>query len=238
LEARRVKMKMTKAIVLVGLVALVSILTAGWAVSCDIISKWINPPPPEEAQPEVLFFDDFDGGAKAAWSAASGTWIVRAGHYTIQEEADVWMNTYVKTSSSLQWRDYAVEVDVLHGDAVWEGGIIIRAQDDQNKMMLRWQHDDNLSLNIWIDGERERCEDAIVHPGLTEKARIRVEAVGNIYTVYVRQGDRGELVKRLWCENNTFTQGMQGLALRNKGWSIYHKGDTAFDNFKVIRLGQ
>jgi hypothetical protein len=212
-------------VLLVGLVLLI------------MSSPKITTVPPEEPQPEVLFFDDFDGGAKAAWSAASGTWIVRAGHYTIQEAKAVWMNTYVKTPSSLQWRDYAVEVDVLHGDAVWEGGIIVRAQDDQNKMMLHWQHDANLSLNIWIDGRGKRCEDAIVRPGLTEKAHIRVEAVRNVYTVYVRQGEQGELVKRLWCENNTFTQGMPGLALYNKGWSIYHKGDTAFDNFKVVRLG-
>jgi len=204
-----------------------------FATGCDIIYDLINPPPPASG---VLFLDDFEDGADPAWSAASGTWIVRGGRYTIEEGDSVWFNTYVKTNGSRFWRNYAVEVDVFDATAGWQGGIIVRAQDDRNKVMLRFQHDHNLSLNIWIDGRSRRCEDAIVHPGLTAKAHIRVEAVGNRYTAYVRQGDEGELIKRVWCEDETFTQGMPGLALYNKDWQSW-LGEPAYDNFKVISLG-
>jgi len=228
----------------------VKILTAVFVVGgllifstgCDICDLLNCPSPGPEPGPgpgpgpgKVLFFDDFEDGPDPAWSAASGTWIVRGGVLTLEEEKDVWMNIYVKTSSSLLWEDYAIEVDILDGDKVWEGGIIVRAQDDQNKMMLKWQHDHNLSLGVWINGDWERCDDAIVHPGLTAKAHVRVEAMGDTYTVYVRQGEQGDLIKRLWCKDGTFTHGMPGLALRNKGW---HGGNAAFDNFKVISLGQ
>ena len=233
----------------------VKILTAVFVVGgllifstgCDICDLLNCPSPGPEPGPgpgpgpgKVLFFDDFEDGPDPAWSAASGTWITQEGRYTIQEEKDAWLSTYVKTKDSLQWRDYAVEVDVFNGDLDWEGAIIIRAQDDRNKVMLRWQHDRNLSLDIWKDGRSKRCNDAIVHPGLTTRTRIRIEAVGSVYTVYVRQGEQGELIKRLWCEDETFSKGMPGLAIRESIsiYGPYKEGITSFDNFKVISLEQ
>jgi hypothetical protein len=214
------------------------ILGVSLVTGCDIIIDLITPPPVEGPPPAgILFFDDFEDGADPAWSAASGTWLAERGRFTVQETGDAWYKVYVKTSTSLQWKDYAVEVDIWDGDKTWQGGIIVRAQDDRNHVMLEWgyfglwPYREGLGLYVWRDGIQHLCEE--VGPGLTARARVRVEVVGNTYTVYVRQGEEGELVKRLWCEDDTFTQGMPGLALQNKDW---RGGNVSFDNFKVISL--
>jgi len=202
---------------------------------CDIISKLINPPPSEKPQPgEVLFFDDFEGGAKPAWSAASGTWMVEGGRFTVQERSSSgWLNAYVKTADSPFWKDYAVEVDIYDATKTWWGGIIVRAQDDLNKVVFEWLNNwDYIALGVYVNGKEE--VGASTSPGLTDRARIRIEVVGNTYTAYVRQGEQGELIKRLSLTDDTFTRGMPGLALYLAQYVPSKK--AAFDNFKVIKL--
>ncbi|MFQ6090786.1 MAG: hypothetical protein ACE5LD_05040, partial [Candidatus Bipolaricaulia bacterium] len=106
---------------------------------------------------------------------------------------------------------------------------IVRAQDDLNKVMLRWLGDYNMCWLVLVNASWAECREA-VSPGLTVKAHVRIEVVGNTYTAYVRQGDQGQLIKRTWFTDDTFTHGMPGL-------NISIKGEQAFDNFKVTSLG-
>lgn len=199
-------------------------------------ARQAEPPLPTLFSGETIFFDDFEGDPKSIWAASSGTWIWQHGRLTVQEPlVDAWFKIYVKSKDSLLWENYAVEVDVFDADADWEGGIIIRAQDDRNQIMLQWQHDHNLSLSILIDGRETRCDNAFARPGLTAKARVRVEAIRDTYAAYVRQGEQGDLIKRLSCQNHTFIHGMPGLAVRGER-TYARRATTAFDNFKIIRL--
>jgi len=128
------------------------------------------------------------------------------------------------------WKDYAIEVDVFNAPygafPTATGGIIVRAQDDLNKVLLMWMGNSHMCWKVIIDGEETECMET-VRPGLTAKARVRVEVIGNTYVAYVRQGDEGDLVMRSQFENDRFPYGMPGLALRGAG-------EQAFDNFKVI----
>ncbi len=208
-----------------------------FSTGCDICDIFNCPGPQPEPKPEpgkVLFFDDFEDGADPAWSAASGTWIVERQRFTVREErSSGWLNVYVKTADSQSWEDYAVEVDIYDATKTHWGAIIVRAQDDLNKVVFQWRSNwDDIVWHVYVDGKESEVR-AIASPGLTDRARVRIEAVGNTYTAYVRQGEQGELIKRLSFTDDTFTRGMPGLALY-----LYERGKAVFDNFKVMSLGQ
>lgn len=188
--------------------------------------------PPET----ILFFDDFEDGPDPAWGPAVGDWVVREGKYQLRD----WHGkgrTYVRTG--LSWRNYAVEVTIRGGnreevhwlepDVPQRCGIIIRAQDDENRVMLvsigsAEPGGGNLCWYVIKDGKTKKgCVKKA--PGLPKKkALVRVAVFGNHYEAYVNG------IKVTEMEDDTFERGMPGLSVR------YNLGVT-FDDFKVISLG-
>ena len=189
-------------------------------------------------QRRVLFFDDFEGGKpRPEWAVASGTWTVvkdtQAGWvYTIAEQG--WQEntfTYVVTPGSRQWRDYAVGVDVFNARGYTgqsNTGVVVRAQDDQNKVVLVVASDDSLCWRIIKDGQWSGCKGQ-VSPGFTDaRYRLRVEVRGDTFIAYVNGIERTRWVDR----DRQFTEGMPGLYL----YYLYYKHHAFFDNFKVESL--
>jgi len=184
----------------------------------------------------VLFFDDFEDGPDPAWAPAVGDWVVRKGRYQLRE----WRGkgrTYVSIGKS--WRNYAVEVTIRGGNreepdfgypgTVQRCGIIIRAQDDLNRVMLVSMGCDYPGCGgslCWyvIKGRKAKRSCVNKVAGLPRKALVRVEVFGNRYEAYVNG------IKRTELEDDTFERGMPGLFVKeNLG--------VTFDDFEVRNLG-
>ncbi|MCR4405044.1 MAG: hypothetical protein NUW06_07230, partial [Candidatus Acetothermia bacterium] len=174
-------------------------------------------------QREVLFFDDFEDGPDPTWGAASGTWIgTDEGGHTIQEHG--WEGeacTYMVEGAS--WRDYAIEVDVTgvnkegwSSTGVWRSqyvGVIIRALDDQNKILLINEYRNWLCWHVYRKGQVEACVGGKIQPGLPDRAHIRLEAVGDTIAAYVN-GVKRTTLKLKGEDVELFSQGMPGLYIQ------------------------
>jgi len=195
---------------------------------------------PGETPPEgkILFFDDFEDGPDPAWAPSSGTWIVtKEGRYTVQEKE--WKeHTYTYVKKGRLWRNYAVEVDIYGANMKREtmmgtyhqgSGIIVRARDDLNKILLLNVSDEYLCWRVIKDGEHIKSCVNKVTPGLPAKAHIRVKVVGNIFEAYVN-GIKRTTLKLEEDIHKYFKKGMPGLYIS------YNMGVT-FDDFKVTSLG-
>ncbi len=187
-------------------------------------------------QRRVLFFDDFEAGRpRPEWAPASGTWVVQKDAqfgwiYTIAESD--WNQpvfTYITTPGSRSWRNYAVEVSIVNGRGRSGGnqgiGIVVRAQDDLNKVLLEVKSDRWLCWRIIQAGQWSDCQGKVA-PGLTDASVIlRVEARDSTFVAYINGIERTR-----WEDlNKKFTQGMPGLY-------VYYKEGAFFDNFKVESL--
>lgn len=230
------------------------ILTAGLLISslltfstgCEIFCPECPTPPGDGGQPgQVLFFDDFEDGPELAWSAASGKRVVENGRFGVERGCRLpgsgWLNAYIKTLNSPFWEDYAVEVDVVNPTKARWGAITVRAQDDLNKVVFMWRTNFNsLVFHVYVNGELGNVR-AFTTPTLTaDRARIRVEVIGNTYAAYIREGEQGDPVERLVFTDtdNTYLRGMSGIGLYGEGYCDYDPGEVTFDNFKVTSLGQ
>lgn len=191
------------------------------------------PPSEPPSSGEVLFFDDFDGSLNPAWSAASGRWIIERDALSVQDKEDSsWLRAHVRTSNSLNWVNYTVEVDVH--DAPYgayttaSGGIIVRAEDDQNFIYFRWHKNSHMCWLVVQNGKQGDYQNC-VRPALSEEAYVRIEVMEDTYKAFVRQGKTGTAIMRSTFTDDTFTRGAPGLGVRGAG-------EMTFDNFKVTSL--
>jgi len=175
-------------------------------------------------QNPVLFFDEFGGRHKRSeWADASGNWATSNGLLVLQQ--DKWSTeayTYLTLNDSPNPRDYAVEVDLQNAGNSYSAAVVLRAQDDANKILLFWWANESICWYVVKDSTRSDCINS-VSPGLTGESSLRVEARGNEYVAFVNG------VKRTSMIDDTFDQGMPGLMVN---WS----DGIAFDNFKVESL--
>jgi hypothetical protein len=217
------------------------------STGCEIFCHWCPILPGDGSQPgQVLFFDDFEDGADPAWSAASGKWVVKSGRFGVEQGCRLpgsgWLNAYIKTPNSPFWKDYAVEVDVFNPTKARWGAIIVRAQDDLNKVVFMWRTNFNsLVFHVYVNGELGNVR-AFTTPTLTaDRARIRVEVIGSTYAAYIREGEQGDPIERLVFTDtdHTYLRGMPGIGLYGEDYYCnYDPGEVTFDNFKVTSLGQ
>lgn len=159
------------------------------------------------------------------------------GRYTIREREFVSSGgyeggafTYVKIGQD--WKDYAVEVDIsgaqkISGNHQWIG-VIVRAVDDQNKIMF--MNSSNLGV-CWVVFRNGRynspCEGDFLYGAIPDQARVRVEAIGDTVTAYVNGVKRSIL--KLKRDDERLLQGRPGLHI---WWNL----GVTFDNFKVESL--
>jgi hypothetical protein len=98
----------------------------------------------------------------------------------------------------------------------------------------------SLVFHVYVNGNLGNVR-AFGVPTLTAaRARIRVEAIGNTYVAYIREGEQGDPVERLAFTDtdNTYPKGMPGIGLYGEDYCDYYDPrGVAFDNFKVTSLG-
>ena len=82
----------------------------------------------------VLFYDDFDSGARPEWGNEVGDWYVNNGAYYagVPSEAGEPM-TYTSITTLPNLTDFSIDVDVSN---LRTGGIWLRSQDNKNGVLL------------------------------------------------------------------------------------------------------
>jgi hypothetical protein len=76
-----------------------------------------------QAQAELLFFDDFEDGARPEWGNEYGDWVASAGVYSSTIQSNI-PPTYSSVSSLPELVDFVVELDV---NGVRDGGVYLRS---------------------------------------------------------------------------------------------------------------
>lgn len=161
----------------------------------------------------VSFTEDFDGDTPD-WQAYVGTWQVRRdgdNSVFVQSATDSGYSAYPRV---LWHRARYTDVDVtvrmkpISGKIDASGGIIFRAQDEQNYYVVRANAlENNLRLYKVIDGDRKPpiASTKIAKPTLGQWHALRVVAVGPRIQVYL---DDSLLIDH---EDGTYAAGWVGL---------------------------
>jgi hypothetical protein len=186
-----------------------------------------TPLPPSPTPDPRLFWDDFNQGAKADWQLDYGKWQMVNERLKITEGID---SSAAINVGSLDWRDYAVDLDAGSFGHDWGAGndssitVYVRAQDRRNGMWFHITHY-RVSCGVVTNGTSKTINE-IVEQGVGGGDRhLRIEALGNKYQFWV--GDR----RVCFFEDDTYSQGRVGLWGRI-GWD----GAPWIDNFTVSPL--
>lgn len=128
----------------------------------------------------VLFSDNFDQGYKASWVAIKGNLNATGGKLPVGGEF------YIDTLDSRQWRNYAVDVDILRAVSA---NLLLRAGDYGSCVVINFTGD---GIRWWVYGGWARqFDDGSQHIQitLTREFHVRVEVKGPKYTIFVRQNN-------------------------------------------------
>jgi len=180
-----------------------------------IASPTLAPLPTAISAP-LPFSDNFNNGAKPEWDVVVGNWRMVDGAYTADSDGG-WNVSLVGSES---WRDIAIDVDVITDDWNYPVRIIVRAYQGSYLIM---ETNCCSTYFILIDNGTETTIAESDAGGLTGSIylhtnNIRIEALNNIYTVYV------DGVKLLTVQDNTLPTGRVGLGLDY---------EARYDNFLV-----
>jgi len=176
----------------------------------------------------TVFFDDFEDGADLAWAFASGNWEVVGGKLVESDYVNPPLFGYVLGGET--WTDYRVDVDI-HRDSGTRScsskqGIVVRATDDLNKVILWGGGRSNCSFGIWfsvIKNGQQVNSGGWVDPEWPADSHLTLEVRGNTYKLRVNGVLRTEFI------DSTHPVGTVGVAAQ------YIAGFT-FDNFRVTSL--
>ncbi len=185
----------------------------------------VNPSPNPPQPGTTLFFDDFEDGANPAWDFASGNWEVTNGHLC-QTDFDT-NPTCAYVSGGQTWANYKVDVDVHSqwGGGGWpEQGLIVRATDDLNKVILWGSSHDKIWFSVIKNG-KEIASGGTVEPAWPTDCHLTLEVRGDTYKLYVNGILRTKFI------DSTHLVGTAGVATEQTAWC-----DLTFDNFRVTAL--
>ena len=181
--------------------------------------------PPKDAEQikmsiEKSYHDDFSR-KNNFWQVADGDWNFKDG-FLIQQETSSSYNAIINTKE--KFSNCQIEVDFMPISGRWDasGGIIFRAQDNNNYYIIRANAlEDNFSLYTYINGSRSNLiEVETKAPEIKKWHTIKVVAKDSHIQGYL---DGKLLIDYI---DDTFKSGYVGL------WT---KADsvTKFDNFQV-----
>ncbi|MFN2136271.1 MAG: hypothetical protein ACK2UK_09970, partial [Candidatus Promineifilaceae bacterium] len=182
----------------------------------------------DRGAPVVLLHEDFSGGRLGPeWEAASGEWVVANGRLT---PVDALSSATIYVGDS-QWRDYTISVRLEPQTDNYGGSIVLRAQDDQNKLKALFVKSDvTQNTGWWLIKEQslETIEDSFVTMDLSQPPyTFTVVALGDYYALYVGP----ELVFEF--RNPAFQSGRIGLESWRDGDDPPEPNLTAFDDLIV-----
>ncbi len=167
-----------------------------------------------------LINDDFSS-QNSAWKAYVGNWQFKQGELQ-QSSIDNDFPCVLREDKRFKNLDISVDFKPVSGRIDASGGIIFRAEDEDNYYIVRANAlENNYRLYTFVDGLRHELASAkVTPPTINAWHQMRVVAKGDHIQAYLD----GQL--QLDYHDKTFTEGYTGL------WT---KADsvTAFDNFTV-----
>lgn len=140
----------------------------------------------------VLFSDDFDAGASAAWGNERGNWVAAGGVYGSETQTDL---SYSGVTTLPSLTDFAVELDVnkVHNGGVWLRSSFLAGSGVSGVLL----HTGNYSAaglrgfywhTVQNDGVSNPLNLTLV-PGLQDSdAHLRIVVAGDDYSVFLNGG--------------------------------------------------
>lgn len=170
----------------------------------------------------TLFFDDFEDGSDPAWAPTPG-WTTWGGRYYLKDMEHKWGYSYIVTGKD--WRDYIVEADIDVGYGSSGAGLVLRAQEDLNNMVIVRGRYGEIRWSVVVNGETAVTSNPITPGFFAESQHVRVEVSGSTYKLFI------EGLLRSTFTDSRFSNGMPGVT----SFDIYGYPDLSpsFDNFKV-----
>jgi hypothetical protein len=178
--------------------------------------------------PVVLLQEDFSGGDLGpGWEVASGEWEVADGRLTpVDSLSDA--TIYI---GDPQWRDYTVRVTLEPTTDNYGGSVVLRAQDDENKLKAVFVKSDVSQVAGWWlvrDRSLEPVEDSFIEMDLSRPPyTLTVVALGDYYALYVGSERVFEF------RDPTFRSGRIGLESWRDGDDPPEPQLTTFDDLVI-----
>lgn len=181
----------------------------------------------------VLFSDNFNAGASAAWGNEAGSWRSVGGSY----DASVPDNnpiTYTSVTTLPGLTDFRVQVDV---NAVDDGGIWLRSSFNAGNisgvLLVTGGNNGNADTLYWhtvVNGAFSAPQATAFLPGLQgSDISLTIDVIGDDYTAFVD----GNPVAATTLSTNLFTSGASGLYdFSPISGAAAPRGQT-FDNFSI-----
>jgi len=166
----------------------------------------------------ILLQENFDDGVAQGFGNESGNWKVIDGKYTATA------GTFrFSTAGDLGWQDYTIDADFINAE---DGGLLIRAQDQNNSISLIIRPNNNdIGWNIRKGGNWGSGLNTVILGHKTgESLKVRIEVSGSDFKGYIN----GELKTTL--QSTEFPKGRIGVYL-------YYPADQYWDNITVYSAG-
>jgi len=192
--------------------------------ACDQANKKIDAPSLADQSKTVEALSDAFDKQNTAWKSYTGDWQFNNGELrqaSTEDDFPVILNeaqTFTDLDVSVNFKPVSGEVDA-------SGGLIFRAQDEDNYYIVRANAlENNFRLYTFTDGLRHQLASAnVTPPSINKFHSMRIIAVGDHIQAYLN----GKL--EIDHHDKSFNKGYTGL------WT---KADsvTVFDNFKVLQF--
>lgn len=181
----------------------------------------------------VVFSDDFNAGASAAWGNQVGSWRTGAGTYDATNPGNSPV-TYTDVTTQTGLTDFVLDVDVNELD---DGGIWLRSNYNAgsiNGVLLvtggSGGSNDGLYWHTVQNGSYSGAQNSATQSGLQGTNRhIRVVVSGNTYTAYLD----GSLSPFTSLTTNLFASGSAGLYDFSPTSGASDPRGQTFDNFQI-----
>lgn len=158
----------------------------------------------------VLFSDDFDAGASAAWGNERGNWVATGGVYGSETETNL---SYSSVTTLPSLTDFAVELDV---NKVHNGGVWLRSSFSGSGVSGALLHTGNFATNTlhgfyWHTVQNDGISGVLnltLVPGLQgSDVHLRIVVAGDDYSVFLNGG----VTPAATFSTNLFASGAVGL---------------------------
>jgi len=176
------------------------------------------------SQAAVLFFDDFQAGARPDWGNERGGWYASGGLYNAASPSAT-PPAYSSVTTLPDLTDFTVDLDIIN---FWDGGVFLRSSFDSG---TQWPS--GVALIVIGDYRRQVywhivtgntwggvINAAALPSGLGPDVHVRVEVEGDTYSAYLNDA----LTPITTLTYNGFSSGRVGL---------YDYSGQTFDNVRI-----
>jgi hypothetical protein len=188
------------------------------------------------AQATVVFSDNFDGGASAAWGNESGSWRDTNGVYdaSLPDNNPI---TYSSVTSQTSLVDFRLQVDV---NSVDDGGVWLRSAYNGGNisgvLLVTGGATGSANTLYWhtvVNGVFSGVQQIAFLPGLQDSdIQLTIDVIGDVYTAFVD----GSAIPATSLTTALFASGSAGLYDYSPTSGATTPRGQTFDNFSIETL--